>query len=963
MLYALCFAIASQSHAASPIPTTGIVGSNVAPTARPSMIASQIASTRMPTLRLTQTAYTPINPVNPASCENPAPEQTTISRCVPRYLNCLRQDTVCGEHFELCTDTKTYKDFNRAKILCQDILATCPAEAIKSIFGVTNMTITEQTANCDGIITVIKRTFNPALETLRPQGDENSLYRDMVAGAEWAARNAVQTCKNVADRCIRVSCEKDPHKCFPRTFNSYADAVDIVNLHLSSQSRKRISPEIVANYIDNMAWDDQNVKGYIRGQCREEVGGNPLCFMVANPGKTAKNTDLVDEVEMNLTFQEIFYGSTGGRWNANQSRIKEWLALAIEKSLIDCKGVAKNCVKSACGSGSLAACYGAAIDMSDKNAPIRIETGKLADKIEAMCAPQVNATQSCKDLFPESEDMWEKVWGTRSGTTFTDGGLGLAAELNMELASMFSEGTVKKLRMECQNAAEDCVRKQCGRDFEYCFVNGTLNHGITQGTILDGVFSGAFAGGFSKDMARGLCMIPVKKIPACQDYFDIQYAKMSDYESGDSWGTGASLRNAWQGQQNLSTNQPLICTVTTTYTTTIQKEPRVDIVTGEPMKDSDGNFIFDDISLGTYGHANKKCEQQEQNIFNQLISEISETAQQVMITRQNRVKETCRARNNRGGTFTWAKAPVSRPRDYDRRGFAKSQPETPDLWGAFCQMKINVHLGDSLQNRLITTGFDNSKCITEYFVDKTDVRMCGETIDTNCLNQIATQIRTNAKIKPGDEVKESFCVKHPGFCSILVGTVATGGGMAAGGALGNTFQRMGAQNKGCTQSGTCSSNANQINQVYLDTNKKIVMVTQTKATLIPATQIDDPQNPGQKTNVPATMQTNNWSTCMKEVEDAMNNSVCKDDRNKIFQPSAAGGVGAGLGGLIAGGFTMWGMGARLDDRRKEIKEENATLLRIAQEEDVVAYMTEMENEITCTACGNTFNFRDPIICD
>jgi hypothetical protein len=645
------------------------------------------ATSRLPTARPNTMQIAPVINTKPsadaglvATCANPLPERLASGRCIDRYESCLRQDNVCGEHFELCYNLK---QFNKSRIMCQEFLAQCPAEAIKALFGNSVTTSDDMAAAnrtmCDGESVLTKRTFTPALGDIAV-ATESRIDLAIKDGKNWAAANSVKTCNKAADACIQNACKGAPHKCISLTGFSDIDASEMVNIATSGETTLRLNPDMLETWIYNMGWDDSNVKNYIKEQCRDTIGTNEWCFMVTN-GKPAKEVDLTDSFNIQEVYQDIMYNGVGARWKMAQSKIKEWAALAAKNSVEQCKNAITDCAVNACGEGSRARCYGLAKvgnTVSIKN--------KAAHDITGQCKNLIENNQYCKDVFRNKDsgsdgDVWDAVW--------TNDSIGAIVGLDTDLQKAFNEQAVAGMRTSCQAQVEKCVEDECGNDFSRCFITSSAaigriaNNNTTNNLTIEKGFinkskglpsTGSFVGGFDTEMARDLCMLKVKKFTDCIDYFDVQYARNSKGTSADSWGTSNNVRNAWLDATSNNETSDNICRVSETYFDKV---------------DNAGNVIDPTVKIST---KIKICATQEQSIFDGLLADIGKRANSVLEREANDIKNACENSNIKGSTskdYIWASLSDIESLDNEYEGLNKVTA-TNNPFDGFCAVKVTM---------------------------------------------------------------------------------------------------------------------------------------------------------------------------------------------------------------------------------------------------------------------------------
>lgn len=744
------------------------------PTSRPSTTA------RMPTLltgSITSTAYsTATNAGLAATCANPLPERLTSNRCIDRYDSCLHQENVCGENFELCYNLK---QFNKSRIMCQDYLAQCPAEAIKAIFGNSVTTSDDfsaaNRAMCDGESVLIKRSFSPALGDIAVAGDSR-IDIAIKEGRNWAAANSVKTCNKAADVCIQNACQGSPQKCISLTGFSDIDTAEMVNIATSGETTLRLNAKMLETWIFNMGWDDSNVKNYLKEQCRETIGANEWCFMVTN-GKPAKESDLVDNFNIQEVFQDIMYNGVGARWKMSQSKIKEWAAATTKNSVAQCQTALTDCAINACGEGSRARCYGLAKDgnsVSIKN--------KAGSDIEGQCKNLIENNQYCKDVFRNNEtgldgDVWTQVW--------TNDVMGTIVGLDSDLQKMFNEEAVAEMRRSCQTQAEKCVQDECGSDFSRCFITSSDAKKSSQVAFASGkVTSSLFAGGFDEALARDLCILKVKQVTDCNDYFDVQYAKQSSGKSADAWATSSTARNAWLGAAN-STTEDNVCRVTETYL---------------DKYDVSGNAIDPTVKLASKV---KVCAAQERSIFDGLLGDINKRANSVLEREANDIKNTCENSNVKGSTakdYIWAAFDGLGASD-EYSGFSEVS-ETSNPFDGFCAVRVTIRSNNSK----VVSALGGNK--TMYYPKGTTMPCLGLTTDE--LEKVERAVASDVKFCGSNETSATHgCVER---MTKLQKTLSIGGATLGGlvvGGLGGVMAGNAIQNQ-TTSSGNGMGEANRV---------------------------------------------------------------------------------------------------------------------------------------------------------
>jgi len=747
---------------------------------------------------------------NAASCAHQLPDQISASRCIQKYMACMKQDVVCGEHFENC-DTKNR--FNGKMIFCQDKLMECPDDAITAIYGAA-VKSTTTTATCDGELAVVARTFSiPSgglgkLDfTYKPgQADQpNMIAQAIYDGTLWIAANSFKACVATADSCIRRACQDAPFKCVLN--GDSLDYVSISDTATNVNSTKfRVPPSMVERYVKNMVWssssfvpdktdpdagswvyDHDLVQKYIKGACETEVGASRACYMVSKGEAPKSDAWQVDQFEVNEVYSDIMTMKLN-RLNANQNKILEWLAKSVGTAIDKCKSTARDCVTNTCGSGSLASCYGLAKQQAatDKRGELSLNIAGIGAK----CRPIINFEQSCRDLLADKnsdEDLWDKIWDTNMDK------FGVLAQLEIELAQMFNESSLARSRKQCQIVAESCVRRECGEKFVDCYINddnakwegkitassggdgetdgtdgtSTRKRGDNYGkTILDekGLATAMLnaTGGFDVDMAKSLCAISVKKSEACQVYYDVEFAKnLAKEGSFSSFGSWQSLTTSWNSVDGANR----VCTIANSDDTKSGKDSEDSDVSSTPAPE---------------------CKRQSEMIFMDLIADVAAEARAQLTKEQNALKRSCeqhRGQSSFGDAYTWvSKSSIGDvvPDDYGVKGLSATNKgtETLDLWGSFCRVRVGLTSTDSRLQEMFQGTFKDKddKAITapqmSAYFSLGDTVMCGSWLDQSALNEIEKKIRNEAEKK----------VENGNFAYSNIGKWVITGASALGGA-------------------------------------------------------------------------------------------------------------------------------------------------------------------------------------
>ena len=703
-----------------------------APTSRPS-----VTMARVPTLTLGgaySTTTTTQNAQAIYDCDHAMDQPVSASICISMYTSCLKGDSACGENMKLCG---TKKAFLQNKIMCQDVLRRCPADAIAQLFGYTGtLNITPVTKMCDGDAVLIDRTFSPDLNTLTQSWTNDSRIGQLIAdGKQFAAVNSVTTCKDVADRCIANACKSAPFKCIANQQSDVSELVNRANAQdtakdtaTANQTKIRVDIDMMKRFIANTAWDSSSVTKYIKDQCLETVGASDACFMSANGGTSPKDSDLADPFMREATFDNIMNTGIGPRWSANQSNIKEWMAAALVASLNACKTTMTNCISQSCGQGSMAQCYSLASNSAGA-VDVRAATNQDAMGIVGACKPVAAADQNCVGLFAsdvndvDADEIWNTLW--------TSDATGAVAAYNAKLASSFNAQSLANLKLACQNDAEQCIRDQCGTDFQQCF---------TPSQVIDTVaLASQTLGEFDITMATGVCVNQVRKQDNCRNHFDMEAAKAAARNDvSTSWG---NVKNVGFGLLSANSVQ--------------------------------NDNLTDDTS-----------------IFNELITGIKAEAEGIRAKEQNKRLQECVNKNkNSIQAYTWAQLTKSFSSDnllsYPTKGLPKDSFEpTTSYKNGFCLITVTVFSDDADIQTVLNMQADN---LTTWWAAGDDV-CCGCRLNAAMFDEGVNALK-DKKAKEAVKAKSNWYDGWLGAAVTTVGGAGLGAGITA--ILGATGNRTG----------------------------------------------------------------------------------------------------------------------------------------------------------------------------
>ncbi|MCL2737750.1 MAG: hypothetical protein FWE17_02725, partial [Alphaproteobacteria bacterium] len=743
----------------------------------------------------------------------------------------------------------------------------------------------------------------------------------------------------------------EPHKCLGRQF-LLPQVADIAGLASDETERTHagiaterarfvVPPTLVRNYAENMLWEDANVMQYLRAECGSEIGTNEHCFRLANPNSRFGSSD---QFEANLAFDTVMTGEINRRaWV--QARSIEWLAAAVAEVVTSCELAIEDCVKNTCGFGSMASCYGRA---RNRDGLVNLAAGTVNDEIARICRPQIAENQHCRDLRPAGESataVWTHFWGAGAESTR------LSARLSSQLQNAFSETGKANMRRACQTAATACVRQECGNDFTRCLVRGADDDTGRREFNNDGrpIIAGAQAGGFSQDMARGLCMLTVKEIRACNDWFDIQFAESAMTESGqwgalDSWTAGRDARNAWGGD-----NRTHVCVL-----------ERMPMIEAEVQAIGDMRMFRNlgvaarraDVSENDFG-----CAMQGRRIFDELIADIAAEAQQRLIVAANEAKNQCLDRNRVRGlqdNFVWANVSDLRDRFNPVQGIlVQDIRPTADIWDGFCAVRITMNSDDTILNNHLS-GVMASRNVRYFSVG--DAAVCGSWMSQSDLESLEDAVRA---ANPQSRVQKGTSGRWMGAITGILGGGA--GGIAVGNMIGNAGARDNCTTRGGTSA--CNMCGHQIrgtdagdvdDRVWYTCDISIIgneVVVSNRET-----SREPPVSEGGGGRIGDTFIASTLRGCNDAVDNLLNQCNA-GNRNRTMQLGRHGITGglvgaAGLGavGLIAGN--------QIDVARQRTAQEEE---RLKQDAAVAEWFNTIGSRINCFIDGRQVGrFGDPI---
>jgi len=674
-------------------------------------------------------------------------------QCVKRYTSCLKKENVCGNDFELCT---TGTEFKKQSIYCASTLARCQSEGIIELFGQTNTSI--------------------------PPKADSRLGMMINDGAELAAANAVSTCYKVADQCILNACGANPAKCMVDSSVALANMTEAIN------NGATVSSEQLANWAGNITSGDVNK--YLRNMCQETIGGNKYCYMTSNEGKMPKASDLTDEDNREMVFEDIY----ASRMNsAMKQRLQTLLDKFDEKTKGKCVETIKSCAMRTCGGGVGSVCYAEVF----KNGKGSINGANTYDEIRLGCEAIVNTDPSCQYAVAATNNS-AYMYTFTDNSTFTtlfpaeetgSDPVGVVAALNASLATSYNEAAIANMKKQCANTAISCVKSMCGKDYANCYRNRTDIMSNTYNTDSE-AFNKSMnkvGGVLDYTIVTGLCVNQVKNAKVCEEHLKIESVKLKKNKSSiinnsqSSW--GGDVRSDWLGAAG-SVNV---------------KESKSDITVGCRTKtdncdtnsieacgyiDEEGCLYDEEV---TQAWTDYVIDQSATNLFQQVLMDIEKEAQAKYNAKLTKEQNICLAQNgggimgatDMGSSYRWVKLKSGKiPKTYNMQGLKTSQfVQSNDLYGSFCLAKITVKSDDKFINEVLKDTSKGDKS-TVYFA-MGDTFQCGSWIDEDTLDKITEKVKKDAGKNEG---VSSWKGKTTMLWTALGGAAAGG---VAGGLVGN----------------------------------------------------------------------------------------------------------------------------------------------------------------------------------
>ncbi|MFQ6729974.1 MAG: hypothetical protein ACLRFK_02885, partial [Alphaproteobacteria bacterium] len=469
-----------------------------------------------------------------ARIENMYDNQT----CVKRYTNCLKRDDVCGENFELCSSTRSFK---KQALNCDSHLARCTMAAVREMFG--------ENVKSKSMNDVLNDEKGMSIKDL--SNVSGSIATMIDDGADYVAANAVSSCYKAVDACVTKACAKNPLRCIEGTSIAKIQAAQGVSdgtlvADLASDGDGKIT--------------SSQVNRYLRSECADTVGTLEACHITYN-GKKPKASDLADPEIMD----EVFVMAHNDRKSALNSKIQGVLQKFDTDAKNKCRDTFMQCAMRSCGGGSGAVCYS---DVFGANGDKTINAASTRAEIEQGCAAITNTDPNCLYAYQDvssgddvysytyADNAFDELFPEYNANNKSDP-IGLVAALNSRLSTTYNDAAIAQMRKDCESVATSCVRSLCGEDYVSCYRNRTdIASTLTKTNNNSFDTSMNKVGGvLDYTIVLGLCGETVKNASSCEEHLAIERAKLADNATATAgWGTATSVGEGWYDSGNYKVN-------------------------------------------------------------------------------------------------------------------------------------------------------------------------------------------------------------------------------------------------------------------------------------------------------------------------------------------------------------------------------------------------------------------------
>ena len=700
-------------------------------------------------------------------------------QCVKRYTSCLKKDSVCGNDFELCTSPA---EFKKQSIFCASTLARCQSDGLIELFGSTNTSAAPKSDSRIGMM--------------------------IAEGAELAAVNAVSTCYKVADQCILNACGSNPAKCMENANSALAIMTEAINNGVS------VTPEQLAA-VATSTISSGDVNKYIRNMCQETIGGNKYCYATANDGKMPTASQLTDEDNREMVFEDVY----AVRMNsAMKQRLETILNKFDEKTKDKCVNTIKTCAMRSCGGGVGSACY--ALVFSDGASKGSINGVNTYDDIRLGCEAITNTDPNCQYAVASTNNTGY-MYAYTDNNTFTtlfpeyDTGsdpIGVVAALNASLSSSYNDAAIAQMKKQCSNTVVSCVKSMCGKDYKNCYRNRTDIVGDTYKTESESFnrSMNKVGGVLDYTIVTGLCVNTVKNAKVCEEHLKIESVKLKkNGQKSDVW--GSDVRGDWlTAADSVSATDNSVRIGCRASSDGCDKSIIVDVDQCGSV-DEDGCMYDENVNQDYVDYVNDVS---ATKLFQQVLIDLEKEAQAKYNAKLTKEQNICLGNNNggikgmtdMGSTFAWVKLKSNRvPSKYVQQGLKPNQFTTSnDLYGSFCRARITVVSDDKAINEKL-----GDKAVAYFAVG--DAFECGSWLDKKTLEDIEKEVRKGAGMA-GWKQKAAMAWSSVGGALLggtaggLVGNYLANGKIGGNGLL-NSDAKVTANNK--TNAGSCVNNLNR----------------------------------------------------------------------------------------------------------------------------------------------------------
>ena len=688
--------------------------------------------------------------------------------CVKRVTSCLNKESVCGSEFELCTSNN---EFKKQRVFCESNIARCQEDGIRELFGSTDASSIPTATSRLGIL--------------------------ITEGAELAAANAVSTCYKVADQCILNACRANPYKCIQDSSTLLVDITDSVQQGMS------LTDEQMSKFNEQLT--KASVSSYIRGECKDTIGGSKYCYMTTNNGAIPTVSQLMDEDNRDDIYADIY----ASRMNvAMRAKIQDLADEFDRETKNKCADTIMACAMRSCGSGLGSACfkkvYGTANSTHDMSGSIN-DTNTYGE-IQRGCEAIVNTDANCQYAAAKTN---EYNYNDTSAfamlfpkyTPKSDDPIAVVARLNAALAENYNDAAIAKLKQDCRNTAVSCIRSMCGADFVNCYRNRTDVMTDTYATDEEkfNQSMNKVGGVLDFTIVRGLCVNAVKEAKSCDEHLKLEAYSYNDDNNTSVWG-GNDVRTAWVDavKDGYSAKAVTIegeyvetgnCTINMSNTLSPTCRAKVNVAQACNTIDEDG-CVYDVEEL--VARVDYQLNMAADTLFQEVLGDLELEAQAQYNAKLTQEQNMCVAANNGGimgrndmsSTYMWVKLNSRKvPKNYSVNGLKANEfKASNDLYGSFCRARVTVQSDDADIQRYLQ---NNSKNWSNAYFAVGDVFTCGSWIPQADLEAIAIEVackkakaegkmKANASCDGADSVGLTTGQKWATFASVI-GSGALGG--------------------------------------------------------------------------------------------------------------------------------------------------------------------------------------------